>query len=176
MSAIRVGVLRGGPSHEYDVSLKTGNSVLRGLSSDYKKHDILVDKTGLWHINGVPTVPQQLNNQVDVIINAMHGEYGEDGKVQNILDQVGIPYTGSGHMASSLGMNKVLAKEIFAQNNIKTPRGLIVAQDLDSETAAREIFNRLSPPWIIKPVSGGSSVGLYLAKTYYQLIDLITQA
>lgn len=176
MSALRVGVMRGGPSHEYDVSLKTGNAVLRGLSSEYKKHDILVDKTGRWHINGLPTTPQQLNNQVDVIINAMHGEYGEDGQVQNILDQAGVPYTGSGHMASNLGMNKALAKEIFVQNGIRTPRGVIISLDLSAEAAANEVFRRMSPPWIIKPVGAGSSIGLYLARTYFQLVDLIAEA
>lgn len=176
MSVIRVGVLRGGPSQEYDVSLKTGSSVLRALSPEYKKHDILVDKTGKWHINGLPINPHQLHHHVDVIINAMHGEYGEDGQVQNILDQVGIHYTGSGQLASNLGLNKALTKEIFLTNGIKTPRGFVLESDLSATDAAKEIFLKIAPPWIIKPINGGSSIGLYLAKTYYQLVDFIDKA
>jgi D-alanine-D-alanine ligase len=68
------------------------------------------------------TIPNFFNYaKVDVIFNAMHGQYGEDGTVQKILDQFGIPYTGSTALASAVGMNKVLSKKVFKQNNISSP-------------------------------------------------------
>ena len=126
MATHRVGVIRGGPSSEYEVSLKTGGSVLQYLPEQYEGHDILIDRRGQWHLGGLPTTPARAARQVDVIFNAMHGEYGEDGKVQNLLDQLGVPYTGSGTFASAVGMNKALAKNVFKQNGLKTGRPRLV--------------------------------------------------
>ncbi len=169
MAAVRVGVLRGGPSSEYEVSLKTGASVLANLPADHLGHDILIDRQGQWHHRGLPARPRDLVNRLDVIFNALHGEYGEDGRVQNILDQAGIPYTGSGVFASAVGMKKPLAKEIFRRYDLKTPLGLVVESDGGSESA-RKIFNKISPPWIVKPADLGSSVGLTLAWNFPQLV------
>ncbi|MCH7590217.1 D-alanine--D-alanine ligase, partial [PVC group bacterium] len=78
-------------------SLKTGDHVLQNLSSDtYTTHDILISKGGVWHMRGFETTPDKVLKNVDVIFNALHGEYGEDGQVQQILDTFQIPYTGSG--------------------------------------------------------------------------------
>ena len=115
MEKIRVGVLRGGMSSEYDVSLKTGDSVLRHLPEDkYFPVDILVTKDGTWHIGGRPTDLPKVSRRVDVVFNALHGEYGEDGKVQRLIECFGIPFTGSGSIPSAIGMNKALSKEVFA--------------------------------------------------------------
>lgn len=114
MAKIRVGVIRGGPSSEYGVSLKTGSEVLKYLSTDkYLPIDILIDRQGKWHWWGLPTTPDKIASRVDLVFNALHGEYGEDGEVQSILDDLGIPYSGSGQLASALGMNKAMAKNIF---------------------------------------------------------------
>src|SRR3989344_5306397 len=175
MSMIRVGVLRGGPSREYDVSLQTGQSVLAHLPEHYKAHDILITKDGVWHWQGIPTTPDKVAGQVDVFFNALHGEYGEDGRLQNILDQLGAPYTGSGVFASAVGMNKALAKEVFRRQGIKTPLGLSFWRD-EAETAAEIIFAKLPPPWVVKPLDRGSSVGLTLARSYPALAAALVAA
>ena len=108
---MRIGVLRGGPSSEYEVSLKTGANVLKALSETHRPLDIFISKDGKWHREGVERTPDHALLGVDVVFNALHGEYGEDGKVQQILQQLGIPYTGSDSIASALAMNKVLSKK-----------------------------------------------------------------
>ncbi|MFA6392843.1 MAG: D-alanine--D-alanine ligase [Candidatus Paceibacterota bacterium] len=181
---IKVGVIRGGISGEYEVSLKTGGNVLshlRGdkLSEKYKAIDILIDKEGVWHINGKPVATSDVFNSVDVIFNALHGDFGEDGKVQQMLDGWKIPYTGSGAFASALGYNKVLAKEQFSLLGIKTPSHLVIPkyneEDADikvySKKTAKQIHDKLSPPWIVKPLAGGSSVGMRMCKTYPELMN-----
>ncbi len=185
---IRVGVLRGGPSEEYGVSLATGEHILshlceEPLSNKYEPLDILVDKNGAWHVGGLQTSLEKLHHKVDVIINALHGAYGEDGKVQNELAQWNIPYTGSGAFASARSMHKVLAKEAFRNAGIKTPKHIIMPDWGGSQTSlsrrdytdayAREAFNTMAPPWIVKPVSSGSSDRICLAKTLPDLAEIL---
>ena len=121
MSKKKVGVLRGGPSSEYEVSLKTGKSVIDNLADRYEVLDIFIDKEGTWHYLGAPITPEKVFKKVDVIFNALHGAYGEDGTVQKLLDTFGVPYTGSTALASAVGMNKVLSKQIYKNNKLKTP-------------------------------------------------------
>lgn len=170
--------MRGGLSHEYEVSLATGGSVLRHLPESYRGHDILIDRQGVWHLGGLPTAPERIARQVDVFWNALHGEYGEDGKIQKILDNLGVPYTGSGSAPSALGMNKEAAKKIFRQAGLKVSPGMVVRQKRDSEAAivAREVFQTISPPWVVKPNDRGSSVGLAFARTIKELTTAIEAA
>jgi D-alanine-D-alanine ligase len=119
-------------------------------------------------------------HKVDVIINALHGDYGEDGKVQQILEEWKIPYTGSGPVASAIGYNKFLTKQEFEKLGIKTPKHLLFPAyqtDFDgpkSEYApkkAKEVWERLPPPWIVKPLTGGSSMGVHVCKTFQDLVN-----
>lgn len=176
MHKLRVAVLRGGPSSEYDVSLITGKSVLDVLKNKYETKDILIDKMGVWHMNGLPVTPEKVCRSVDVIFNAMHGEYGEDGKVQQILNLLSIPYTGSEALPSAIAMNKELTKNVFKKNGIKTPSG-IVFDDGDSIAEMVEItFRTISPPWIVKPANGGSSVGTTFVRTVHELGDALIKS
>ena len=181
---IKVGVIRGGISSEYEVSLKTGANVLAHLRSDalnskYKTVDILIDRDGLWHLGGVPTTMENILNLVDVVFNALHGDFGEDGKLQQILDQWGIPYTGSGAFASALGYNKALAKEEFDKLGINTAKHILFPayqKDFDgsledyAETKAKKVWETMPPPWIVKPLTSGSSMGVHVCKTYPELV------
>ncbi len=181
---IKVGVVRGGPSPEYDISLKTGSNILSCLRNTklkdrYKAVDILIDKDGIWHINGIPSPISEIIHRVDVIFNALHGSYGEDGKIQQTLEQWSIPYTGSGPLSSAIGYNKLLAKESFARLGIKTPKHILFSaylEDIDgskdkySRKKALDVLKRLPPPWIVKPLSGGSSMGVHVCKTFEDLI------
>ncbi len=176
MSKKKVGVLRGGPSSEYEVSLKSGKSVIDSLADRYDVLDIFIDRQGTWHHLGAPIEPEKVFKKVDVIFNALHGTYGEDGTVQKLLDYFNIPYTGSTALASAVGMNKVLSKKIFKNNNLKTPLHKTVAKDSDLAFEIQNLFKTFPMPAVVKPVSGGSSVGTAIAKTLMDLEKAITDA
>jgi D-alanine-D-alanine ligase len=177
MHRIRVGVLRGGPSNEYDVSLNTGATVLGNLSPEkYNVKDILIDKNGIWHLHGIPRLPHEVLANLDVVFNALHGEYGEDGKVQHILESHGIPYTGSNSFASAIGMNKQMSKDVYKKNNIKTPDSILLESLMDLSKNVHEVFKKYPLPVIIKPTSGGSSVGMDLVYDYKYLDEAIKKA
>lgn len=167
---INVAVLRGGPSSEYDVSLITGAAVFEHLPEKYKAHDILIDKKGVWHRGGTPKTPHKALHNIDVVINAMHGEFGEDGKVQHILDGLNVPYTGSKTLASALGMNKMLSKKTFIEAGIMTPESLYVESDGYLELDAEEIFKTFPMPVVVKPNAAGSSVGVSIAHDFASLL------
>lgn len=170
MSSIRVGVLRGGPSLEHEVSLKTGESVLSSLPKKYSARDIFISKEGEWYFNGKLRHYDQIFKNVDVVFNALHGEYGEDGKVQQILESYGVPYTGSGVLASAIGMNKILSKAIFKSVGLKTPVGFEIILDGNVEETAKNVFKKMPPPWVVKYPSGGSSVGVSIARSFDNLV------
>lgn len=178
----KVGVLRGGPSSEYEVSLKTGKSVIDSLTNHpvladrYDVLDIFIDKEGVWHHLGAPIKPEKLFKRVDVIFNALHGAYGEDGTVQKILDLFNVPYTGSTALASAIGMNKVLSKKIYANNKLKTPVHAVVSKKDNLQKEAVKLFKSFPMPAVVKPVSGGSSVGTAIAKTLSDLENAIVDA
>lgn len=166
---IHIAVLRGGPSSEYEVSLQSGASVLNSLPSDkYVVSDILISRDGVWHKRGLPVKPHSVLHSVDVVFNAMHGEYGEDGTVQKVLEEHGVPYTGSRVFASAIAMDKAKTKEVLKNlPGIKMQPSLTFhpekVYDLDAE--AHRLFSSFGPPYIFKPQRGGSSVGLTLVKT-----------
>src|SRR3989344_23265 len=172
MARIRVGVLRGGPSSEYDVSLKTGASVLEHLGEEkYQPIDMLVDKGGQWHVNGFPFEEANAARQMDVIVNALHGRYGEDGTVQRILDTVGVPYTASDSLASAVAFNKALTKHTLYGSDIKMAPHIAVELDPNIEQKLLRIFRSFPFPAVVKPVADGSSVGVSVASTFDELLD-----
>jgi D-alanine-D-alanine ligase len=173
---IKVGVLRGGPSSEFEVSLKTGQSVLDNFHEDFDAYDIFIDKSGNWFLDGLAISPEQASKKFDVFFNCLHGSYGEDGKVQQILDSYNTPYTGSGPMASAMAMNKFLTKRTYVINGLRVPdhESLSVSHDLDSKLS--KIFTTWLMPVVIKPSNGGSSVGVSLAYTLRELHDAVSKA
>ena len=177
MSKIRVGVVRGGPSSEYAISLKTGKSVLENLDAEkYFPIDILLSTRGEWYMNGVRTDPESIAGHVDVVWNALHGTFGEDGKVQQLFEQFGISYTGSGVLSSALGMHKVLAKERFKEVGLHTPEGFIVGTTDNLEDVLVGLVENNRLPVIVKPVSGGSSVATKLVRSPNDLRGAIEDA
>lgn len=163
---IRVGILRGGPSPLYDVSLKSGSEIRKYLPPQYVPIDIFVSRDGEWHISGKVVSPSQIFKQVDVVWNSLQGTYGEDGKVQQILKMFGIPYTGSHSLASSLGMNKNLSKALMQYHGYKTPSHTIVHTHDNTLTKLVELFHSLPHPSVIKPLSGGGSYGVHFAHNF----------
>ena len=176
MQRIRVAVLRGGPGAEHDVSLKTGKNILINLSDKYIPVDVFIAKDKTWYLDGVAIAPAKLFRNVDVVFNAMHGEYGEDGKVQRLMDQFGVKYTGSKTLASALGMNKVLAKDIFVKAGLKTPIYKVAKKNDDLENLSHMIFQTFPMPAIVKPNGSGSSVGVSLVKVLKDIMPAIKRA
>ena len=176
MARTIVGILRGGASNEYNLSLKTGSVILDALSADkYETKDILIDKRGYWHLRGIPTTPARALAQVDVVLNGLHGGPGEDGTVQRILDRTGVPYAGSRAQGAGLSLNKINARRIFVRAGIRMPRAVSFALDNGLTTAemAQSVFSQFSPPYIVKPPSEGASHGLRIAQTIAELPELI---
>lgn len=168
-TSLKIGVMRGGPSKEYDVSLSSGANVLEVLSETYRPIDIFISKDGAWHMHGLEKTPAQILKNVDVVWNALHGTWGEDGKVQEILNHYGVKFTGSEKYPSAIAMNKWLTKEHLKPLGIKTPTYTLVRQTDNLKERAKEIFNTIPHPLIIKPVGGGSSFGITIAKNYLEL-------
>ncbi len=176
MQRIKVAVLRGGPSSEYDVSLQTGKSVIDNLSDKYIPTDVFISKDGVWHVEGVPVNMEKVFQGNDVVFNALHGEFGEDGKLQQILDHSQVKYTGSRALGSAIAMNKLLAKKIFEKFKIKTPIYRSVKKGEENETLAMQIFKSFPMPAIIKPSGSGSSHGITLVKTMKEILPALKKS
>lgn len=144
----KVAVLMGGRSSEREVSLMSGTGVLAALQSKgVDAHKFDPAEQGL----------DQLKAQgFDRCFIALHGRYGEDGTVQGALELLDIPYTGSGVMASSIAMDKVMTKRIWRFEGLPTPDWRMV----DSTEATRDALQALGAPMIVKPARDGSSIGL----------------
>lgn len=173
---IRVGVLRGGPSGEYEISLKTGNAVLENLPAKYHPIDIFIDKNGIWHHHGLPYQPEKILKHLDVVFNALHGEYGEDGKVQKIFEHFKIPYTGSNSFSSALAMNKVFSRKIFGEVGLRIPEAEVLKKSEASYLKVFEIFSHLPKPIVVKPSSGGSSLGVNITDSLENFSEAIWNA
>lgn len=120
---LKVGVIMGGPSAEYEVSLASGEQVLKNL--DKKKYlamSVKVSKTGQWFWDGKRAPYLDIFKKIDLAFLAVHGEFGEDGRLQGLLDFHGVPYTGSGMAASALAMDKLKSRELFNLAGLTTPR------------------------------------------------------
>ncbi|UOF93551.1 MAG: D-alanine--D-alanine ligase [Bordetella sp.] len=144
----KVGILYGGLSSERKISLMSGLSIYESL----KNKDVNV------HLfdTGKKTLSELENSEFDRVFIALHGRYGEDGCIQGVLELLRIPYTGSGPIASNLAMNKVLAKQIWLQNNLPTPPFLILKKNHDFSFIAK----KLGFPFVFKPTQEGSTIGI----------------
>ncbi len=175
----RIAVLRGGPSAEYDISLKTGESILsilREMPDIYEPVDIFISKGGEWHKEGLVQEPHRALEHIDVVWNALHGSYGEDGQVQRVLESLNIPFTGSSAVASALSMNKDMAKNIYKKHSLNTPmHELVYKEDLNGDKLIG-VFQAHLPPVIVKPANLGSSVGMRLAYSFAELKEATKEA
>ncbi len=159
-----VGVLRGGPSREHDVSLLTGAAMTKHLSSSdhLTIRDIYIDRNGVWHERGRPTTPTKALSTLDVVLIGLHGEYGEDGEVQKVLERHGVPYAGSDSLGSFMAMHKFLAKQRAKDAGLKVARDIFIEKAEDAEARVHEAVRSFLQPVVVKPVRWGSSVGISL--------------
>jgi len=144
----RVAVLFGGKSAEREVSLKSGNAVLGALQAAG------VDAFGI--DVGDDFLQRLASEKIDRAFIVLHGRGGEDGSMQGLLECAGIPYTGSGILASALAMDKLRTKQVWHSLGLPTPRHAVLTSQADCEAAAAE----LGFPLIVKPAHEGSSIGM----------------
>jgi D-alanine-D-alanine ligase len=152
---IRVAVLRGGPSHEYETSMATGKTVLdtlRRQESKYIPLDIFISKDGEWHSSGRVVEPHVALEHADVVWNALHGRYGEDGQVQQLLTSLHVPYTGSSPAASVFAYHKDHANKIFQDNGLSVLRHKVLAKDQYNDEDLMHVFRNFMHPVRVRPL------------------------
>lgn len=163
----RVAVLRGGPSSEYDVSLRSGATVLQNLPDRVHEMDVFIDKLGEWHLHGRKESPHKILGMVDAVFNALHGEFGEDGAVQRLLRQHAVPYTGPRELAAAFTMHKRLTKDMAAAEGIRTPYSAVLRREEtpNLSSIAAQLYRTFPQPTVIKPLARGSSLGVSVARS-----------
>ena len=167
----KIVVVMGGPSTEAEVSRRTGAAILQALQSKG------------YNVEGMELNPPTFASDIkasgcDIVFNAVHGKYGEDGQIQGTLDMLNIPYTSSDVLASALTMDKVMAKRIFIAKNIPTPRFVVYRK------AAREQHKNLTEqiektfgfPVVVKAPTQGSSIGVYIVERREDLTNAVYSA
>jgi D-alanine-D-alanine ligase len=164
---LTLALLAGGISSEREVSLNSGQQVYEALDKD--KYDILRydPQTDLPRL--VADAPR-----IDAALIILHGAYGEDGTVQGLLDLLDIPYQGSGVLGSAVAMNKLAAKRLYQQAGLPIPDFLVAHRGTQVDTAATA--QRLGMPLVVKPVVGGSSVGITIARCPQDLQEALDTA
>lgn len=151
-----IGVLMGGLSGEREVSLRSGENCL---------HALLARGYRAVGIDAVRDVARRVEAAgVDVAFLALHGRYGEDGTIQGLLEMMGIPYTGSGVLASALAMNKIAAKKVVRGTGVTTPDYYEVDAEEPGVLVSARIEAELGFPVMLKPVEEGSSLGVFKCK------------
>lgn len=152
----------GGPSAEHEVSLSSGKQVLANLDKEkYQPIAVKISKTGRWQVNGCWTNYADVFKKVDLAFLALHGEWGEDGKIQGLLEFHGVPYTGSNAAASALAMDKMKSRELFKLAGITTPKTLHIKKGENSSSVTKFFTSKIVKfPVVVKPCSRGSSVGV----------------
>jgi D-alanine-D-alanine ligase len=160
----KVAVLMGGPSAEREVSLKSGAAVLAALQRRG------VDAHGI--DAGRDVLTQLADGGFDRVFIALHGRFGEDGTIQGALEVLGLPYTGSGVLASALGMDKLRCKQIWSAAGIPTPAYEVLGPDADLAAVAA----RLGVPLMVKPNREGSSIGISKVERAADLADAVAEA
>lgn len=161
-----IGVLMGGLSAEREVSLQTGKAVMDALAA--KGYRVLGLELG------AEMARQILDAGIQVAFVALHGRWGEDGVVQGLLEAMGIPYTGSGVLASALGMDKVRSRWIFQHHGLPVPPYKVLGQGEEKGLVLEELD--FGFPMVVKPSREGSSVGVHIVKNKEQLSGAIQEA
>lgn len=164
----KIGVLMGGPSSEREISLKSGRAVLDNL----KKAGYQAQAIDILSEDIKENIRLIKSHNIDCAFIALHGRFGEDGKIQGLLDSIDIPYTGSGSRASSLAMDKSASRSIFAAEGLKVPRHKLI----DKKKFRRDMIKSIELPAVVKPVAQGSSIGLYLVDSRQELEDAVRAA
>ena len=163
----KILILSGGVSKERLISLDTGLQVAKELKKNGYKVKITEPNNSL---------KQCINDfKPNIIFNALHGQFGEDGYIQTVLEGFNIPYTHSGVIASSIAMDKEISKKIFIKNKIKTPKFFTYTYDIPKSDLIKKIKKKIKFPAVVKPLNEGSSVNVYICskKNIIKIINSI---
>ena len=165
----KVLLLSGGISKERLISLDTGLQVAKELKKNGYKVKISEPDNEL---------EKNIKNfKPSVIFNALHGQFGEDGYIQTVLDRYKIPYTHSGVIASAIAMDKEISKKLFIKNKINTPKFFTYSYDIKNIDLIKKIKKKLKFPVVVKPLNEGSSVNVYICnnKNIFKILNSIKQ-
>ena len=162
----KIAILAGGYSKEREISFSTAKEVFKVLKKKYNV--ILIDPK-------INLLSKLKKFKPDIVFNALHGRYGEDGYIQSILETAKIKYTHSGVKSSSIAIDKELSKKIFKKNKILTPTGFKFQykEELNYNLLIKKISKNLGYPVVLKPVNEGSSVGVFICNKSNVLRNLI---
>ena len=162
----KIGVMMGGLSREREISLKTGTAILKALTEKgYTACSIDV---------GQDVAETLIKKKIECAFIALHGRFGEDGTIQGMLELMGIPYTGSGVLASALALHKVMSKKIFLCEKIPTPPFEVIQRQDLGKHPVRSIS--LSLPFVVKPAREGSTIGVSIVRTEEELVPSLIEA
>ena len=186
MKRIKLGIIYGGMSDEHEISIASANSIIKHLNKEkYKISKIYINKKGTWYEknNKIDNITSYLKN-LDIVFPVLHGKYGEDGKIQGMLEMIKTPYVGCNVLASALAMDKIYAKIIFDNANIKQAKWIYLKKENKKYIYVDETFNekkitlnnisniiedKLKYPVFIKPSNQGSSIGISKVKNKKEL-------
>ena len=165
-----IGLVMGGPSAESHISLITGRSIAIALrDKGYTVREIELDPYNFQE--------QLKQSGAQVVFNAVHGLYGEDGRLQSVLEMLGMPYTGSGVCASAIAMDKFATKRVLLGSGIPTPKSLFLyRRDKNKEDQVARIREKFHLPVVIKPADQGSSLGMTIVKEEGALAEALDLA
>lgn len=154
----KILALAGGYSNEREISLITAKGVIKELKKDRKYNILLTEPDGNF-------VKKLRKFRPDLVLNLLHGRYGEDGYIQSILESERVKYTHSGVLSSSLAIDKEISKKIFIKNNILTPPYIkfIFKNNINFKKIIKKVDQKLKFPVVLKPINEGSSVGVYIS-------------
>lgn len=169
----KVAILYGGPSNEHEVSISSAKNIINNIDRDlYDVIEIFIPKNKICLFDNEEIVIEdllpKLKNKCDIVFPVLHGAFGEDGSLQEILEKSEIPFVGSGSAASKIAIDKNTSNELFTKNDVSVPRSQVILNK-DNEI-------EINFPVIVKPVNEGSSVGLFKFETkeeYLNSLDLV---
>ncbi|MFA4999732.1 MAG: D-alanine--D-alanine ligase [Parcubacteria group bacterium] len=165
MRKIRIAVLMGGPSSEHDVSIASGKMVCDNLDKErYEVIPVHISRDGEWSVSF-----EELIDRADIAFIALHGEYGEDGTVQQFLESIGLPYTGSSAKASALGMNKLASAKLFTAHDLNVPAWKEITRYDDWA----HFGSPFDYPVVVKPADRGSSIGTSIARNEFYMREAL---
>lgn len=168
---LKIGVLMGGASAEHEVSLATGWNVMDNLDrSKYEPFAIRITRKKEWFVRGRKTTEAKALANCNVVFNALHGTFGEDGKVQALLEYFEKKYTGSGITASAIAIDKLRSREMFKMAGLQVPKTLKIRKGANYQALLNMFVNKVANfPVVVKPCSNGSSVGVSIVNNSAQL-------
>lgn len=199
---MKIGLLCGGISPERDISLASGKNVARALRTKDFEVTVIDPAYGLQQPDEeeifsfsikseapktdnrrpqsqrtyIETIQNIIPDDVSAAFIALHGTWGEDGKIQALLEFRGVPYTGSGILASALAMDKLISKRIFTGCGILTPPWITIHKNYEQKTVKKEIDQQFGYPVVVKPTNQGSTVGMAIVQEEAQLDEALTVA